>query len=254
MKTIIEMEGLHPLLYGLLPIRRTDTELTGIVQQASESSARLPIATLPVMLDLLAAVWEINAALYRGKPDERRNLDKQVASVLEEINTNYLAGATLYKMRERDKAASYEAFTRACQILLPQQGEQADEIRRTLYANGYELMIDKEGGDMMNLAQRITDTSLKLYSPSGKQKGRAHRFENLFRTGVEAIKSNANIDVTKNYWQEWPVVFSSVLNALEKVAAIVQHMGSHNLKQLKSLLKYWSRSFLRSDTEGVYLS
>src|SRR5436190_22440021 len=44
MKTIIEMEGLHPLLYGLLPIRRTDADLIGIDQRASESSARLSIA------------------------------------------------------------------------------------------------------------------------------------------------------------------------------------------------------------------
>ena len=194
MKTIIEMEGLHPLLYGLLPIRRSDAALAGMDQRVSESSARLPLAVLPAMLDMLAAAWEVNAALYKGKPGERRNLDKQVASVLEEINTNYLAGATLYKMCERDKAAPYAALSRACQILLPQQGDQADAIRRTLYADGYELMIDKEGGDMMNLAQRITDTSLKLYLPLTKKEGRVHRYETLFRTGVEAIKSNANIE------------------------------------------------------------
>src|SRR5437588_4880300 len=57
MKTIIEMEGLHPLLYGLLPIRRTNAEFTVIDQRASESSARLSIAALQVTLDLLAAVW-----------------------------------------------------------------------------------------------------------------------------------------------------------------------------------------------------
>ncbi|MFL5692059.1 MAG: type I-D CRISPR-associated protein Cas10d/Csc3, partial [Ktedonobacteraceae bacterium] len=120
MKTIIEMEGLHPLLYCLLPIRRTDAEFADVDQRATESNARLSITSLEVMLDLLAAVWEVNAALYRGKPDERRNLDKQVASVLEEVKTNCLAGATLFKMRERDQAAPYEIFTRACQILLPQ--------------------------------------------------------------------------------------------------------------------------------------
>jgi hypothetical protein len=194
MKTIIEMEGLHPLLYGLLPSHRTDTEISDVDQRASESSARLSITSLQVMLDLLASVWEVNAALYRGKLNERRNLDKQVASVLEEVKTNYLAGATFYKMRERDKNAPYEAFTRACQILLPQVGDQFDEIRRDLYTNGYELMIDKEGGDMMNLAQRITDTSLKLYLPITQKEGRAHRYESIFRTGVEAIKINASAE------------------------------------------------------------
>lgn len=47
---------------------------------------------------------------------------------------------------------------------------------------------------MMSLAQSITDMSLKLYLPSTKREGRAHRYETLFRTGVEAIKSNASID------------------------------------------------------------
>jgi hypothetical protein len=194
MKTIVETEGLHPLLYGLLPVRRVGTETTGIEQRTSESSTRFPLAALPVMLDLLAAIWEVTAALYQSKPGERRNLDKQVASILEEINANYLAGATLYKMRERDKAAPYTAFTRACRILLPQQSNQSDEIRHALQREGYELMLDKEGGDMMSLAESITNMSLKLYLPSTKKEGRAHRYETLFRTGVEAIKSNASID------------------------------------------------------------
>ena len=47
---------------------------------------------------------------------------------------------------------------------------------------------------MMNLAQRITDTSLKLYLPITQREGRAHRYESIFRTGVEAIKSNASAE------------------------------------------------------------
>ncbi|MBA2287075.1 MAG: type I-D CRISPR-associated protein Cas10d/Csc3 [Ktedonobacteraceae bacterium] len=194
MKTIIEMEGLHPLMYGLLPMRRTDSEATGVDLRASQIGTRLPIATLPVMLDLLAAVWEINAALYQGRPNERRNLDKQVANIVETVKTNYLAGATLYKMLERDKATLYPVFTRACQVLLPQRGDRADATRQALFREGYELMIDKEGGALMNLAQKITDTSLKLYLPGTKREGRAHRFESIFRTGVEVIKTNATAD------------------------------------------------------------
>ena len=235
MKTIIEMEGLHPLLYGLLPIRRTDTEFTDMDQRASESSARLSITALQVALDLLAAVWEINAALYRSKPNERRNLDKQVASVLEEINTNYLAGATLYKMRERDKAAPYMAFTRACQLLLPQNGNQFDEVRRTLYTDGYQLMIDKEGGDMMNLAQKITDTSLKLYFPSTKQKGRAHRFETIFRTGVEAIKSNANIDDDAELVAR---VAGSILKRLERIREGGGYCPAYGAAQIETVREF----------------
>ncbi len=234
MKTIIEMEGLHPLLYGLQPVRRTASEATNIDQRASESSTRMPLAVLPTMLDLLAAIWEVNAALYQGKMGEPRNLDKQVASVLEEINTNYLAGATLYKMRERDKAPPYEAFTRACQILLPRQGNQAEEVRRALYMDGYELMMDKEGGDLMNLVQRITDTSLKLYSPSAKPKGRAHRFETLFRTGVEAIKSNASIDEEELVAR----VAGSILKRLERIREGGGYCPAYGTVQLKTATEF----------------
>ena len=194
MKTILEMEGLHPLLYGLLPVSRDDSDAIDIMRQASESSARLPLATLPALLDLFAAVWEINAALTVARPNEIRNLDKQVASVLEEVRTNYLAGATLYKMRERDKAAPYPAFTEACKILLPQQTGNVNIVRRSLYDEGYTFMFDKEGGALMELAQELTNLSLDLYIPSSKPKGRAHRYESIFRTGIEMIKSNARTD------------------------------------------------------------
>jgi len=194
MKTIIEMEGLHPLLYSLLPVSRDDSNATDMMQRASETSARLPLATLPALLDLFAAVWEINAALTVARPNEVRNLDKQVASILEEVRTNYLAGATLYKMRERDKAALYSVFTEACKILLPQQKEGANAVRHALYEDGYTFMLDKEGGALMELAQKLTDLSLKLYIPSSQVKGRAHRYESIFRTGIEMIKSNARTD------------------------------------------------------------
>jgi hypothetical protein len=232
MKTIIEMEGLHPLLYGLLPIRRTDAEFTDLDQRASESSARLSITSLEVMLDLLAAVWEVNAALYPKKPNEWRNLDKQVASVLEEFKTNYLAGATFYKMRERDKAPPYEAFTCACQILLPQTANRVDGVRRNLYVNGYELMVDKEGDVMMNLAQRITDVCLKLYIPSTKQKGRAHRFGTIFRTGVEAMKSNANIDDDTELMAR---VAGKVLKRLERIKENHGYCPTYGNAQLETV-------------------
>src|SRR5207302_1087861 len=112
------------------------------------------------------AIWEINAALYPGKPGVARNLDKQIASTLEEVKTNYLAGAALYKMRLRHKAESYPMFTRACQILLPQEVEVADGARYILNESGYILMLDVEGVALMNLAQEITDRSLQIYDPA----------------------------------------------------------------------------------------
>ncbi|MGZ3616048.1 MAG: type I-D CRISPR-associated protein Cas10d/Csc3 [Ktedonobacteraceae bacterium] len=197
MKTIIEMEGLHPLLNSLLPVRDNYGDTVDSFSRASEASARLPLAAIPTVLDLLAAIWEINAALNPGKPGEFRNLDKQIASVLEEIKTNYLAGATLYKMRERHKAEAYSMFTRACQILLPQKVEDTVGARNILHNSEYTLMLDKEGGALMNLAQKITDKSLQIYDPAFQKRGRAHRFETLFRTGVEAIKSSTNRNLSE---------------------------------------------------------
>ncbi len=192
MKTIIEMEGLPPLFSGLFPTSLDTERAEGSIQRASESSARLPLAVLSTMLDLFSAVWETNAALFPHKPGKmRRNLDKQIASILQEVNTNHLAGATLYKMRARDGQPSYSAFTRACHLLLPQTDK--NDLRRDLHEGGYTLMLDQEGEAWMNLAKEITDVSLQLYKPNkGKDgRGRAHRFETLFRTGVEALKGNS---------------------------------------------------------------
>jgi len=74
-------------------------------------------------------------------------------------------------------------------------------------------MLDQEGGDLMNLARHITDTSWKLYRPASGQKGRAHRFEDLFRTGVEAIKHNANVDEDELVMR----VAGTVLKRLERL-------------------------------------
>lgn len=216
MKTIIEMEGLHPLLYGLLPIKDNNGDISDSSSRASETSARLPLVAVPALLDLLAAIWEINAALYPGKPGEARNLDKQIASTLEEVKTNYLAGAALYKMRERHKAESYPMFTRACHILLPQEVEVADGARYILYESGYTLMLDEEGGALMNLVQEITDRSLQIYDPAFlPKKGRVHRFETLFRTGVEAIKSSTSRNLSEE--ELTARVAGTILKRLERL-------------------------------------
>jgi CRISPR type I-D-associated protein Csc3/Cas10d len=228
------MEGLHPLLYGLIPLCRTNNALGETGMRPSEGSTRLPLAALSTLLDLLAAVWEINAALYQGKSNER-NLDKQVASILEEVRVNYLAGATLYKACERDQDKKpYPTFTRACQLLLPQYGEMADPGRCALYDEGYELMLDKEGGDLMNLAQHITDTSLRLYVPSAKKEGRAHRFENLVRTGIEAIKQNANVDEDELVAR----VAGTVLKRLERIIEGKGYCPIHGDERLETVQRF----------------
>ena len=216
MKTIIEMEGLHPLLCSLLPVKDNNGDAVDSFSRASEASARLSLAAVPALLDLLAAIWEINAALYPTKPNELRNLDKQIASILEEIKTNYLAGATLFKTRERHKSESYPMFTRACQILLPQGVEVADGARHILHESRYMLMLDKEGGALMNLAQEITDRSLQIYDPTSQpKKGRVHRFETLFRTGVEAIKCSTNRNLSEE--ELTARVAGTILKRLERL-------------------------------------
>ncbi|HEY0753926.1 MAG TPA: type I-D CRISPR-associated protein Cas10d/Csc3 [Ktedonobacteraceae bacterium] len=213
MKTIIEMEGVHPLLAGLLPVRYS-TDDSSISSRPTESSARLPLAALPALLDLFAAIWEITAALFPGKPGDFRNLDKQVASILEEVKINTLAGATLYKKRERDKTGIYPLFTRACQILLPQGEGRSDAARSTLHEAGYTLMLDQEGETWMNLVQEITNTSLELYLPLTKLEGRAHRYESMFRTGLGVIKGNARMEDAELI----AIVAGHILKRLERIS------------------------------------
>jgi CRISPR type I-D-associated protein Csc3/Cas10d len=93
-------------------------------------------------------------------------------------------------------------------------------------------MTDKEGGDMMNLAQRITDACLKLYIPSAKQKGRAHRFETIFRTGVEAIKSNANIDDDTELMAR---VAGKILKRLERIKENHGYCPAYGNAQLETV-------------------
>jgi hypothetical protein len=194
MKTIIEVEGLPPLLYSLFAVNRSGGTALDTATRPSESNARVPIATLPVLLDLLAAVWEITAGLYPYTTKEPRNLDKQVASILAEIRGNALAGATFYKMRERSHQPPYPQFTRACQLLLAGAGTGTDEIRRQLHEEGYELLMDTRGNYFVELAQKLTSISMKLFLPLSKPlRGRAHRYERIFRAGIEVIKNNTRL-------------------------------------------------------------
>jgi hypothetical protein len=194
MKSIIEMEGMHPSLSGVLPMPRQARENPVLDQPRGETGqAQIPLVTLPLLLDIMAAIWEVNTALTSGDSDERRNRDKRIADVLEQLNSNRLAGATLYKMRERKKAAPYPVFVRACQLLLPQLMRGFNHTGDPEHTVGYQFMIDQEGGDMMNLAKQVTDLSLQLFLPTTRSVGRAHRYESIFRTGIEAMKSNAKI-------------------------------------------------------------
>jgi CRISPR-associated protein Csc3 len=155
MKHIIEMDGSHPLLRHVLPRQRG----AGVPRGGA-----IALADLKEAIDLLSAVWEVNAALSGGQG----NRDKQVATVLERVNVEPLAGAGFYKQWQAGSHEVYPALLRAC-----------------------ELLLHLRGGDKLNLAQKLTDASLKLFSPDRyPQKGRAHRYETMFRTSIEAVKAS----------------------------------------------------------------
>ncbi len=155
MKHIIELDGPHPSLRRLLP-RSGDSAPRGTA---------VALRDLKEVIDLLSAAWEVNAALAGGKG----NLDKQIAGVLESVSVEPLAGAGFYKRRQADGYAVYPALLRACHLLL--------ELR---------------GGDKLSLVHRLTGASLRLFIPirGGKREGKAHRYETMFRTAVQAVKAS----------------------------------------------------------------
>ena len=154
MKHIIELDGAHSLIHNVLPRSGNTKALKGTV---------IALYDLKEAIDLLSAVWEVNAALSGG----RGNLDKQVATVLEQVNVEPLAGAGFYKRRQADGYVVYPALLRAC-----------------------ELLLDLQGGEKLNLAQKLTDASLKLFIPLSRKEGKAHRYETMFRTAIEVVKTS----------------------------------------------------------------
>jgi hypothetical protein len=150
MTAAVKLDAPHPVLRGILG-----------------GKAKVSLADLQAgLIDVLSAAWEVNAALAGGSG----NLDKQVAGVLECVNTSPLAGATFYKERERDDRPIYDIFKQACNILLR-----------------------KKGGETMELVERLSERSLDLFLPSAKREGKAHRYETVFRTGVEVVKRNPKV-------------------------------------------------------------
>lgn len=116
---------------------------------------------LETTLDLCAALWTVTANL---KP----NKDKHIAGRLERLNIDPLAGAFFYKEfgRENEGLSPYPPFDIACQVLL-----------------------ENKGGHVMDLVQRIAEKSLEIALPlSGSGRGKARRYELLFREGVSAMR------------------------------------------------------------------
>lgn len=153
LKATITLDGPPPALRGLLGERGDEVTLYG-----RERGGRSGLETV---LDLSAALWVVTAGL-------RPNKDKDVSRRLERLNTDSLAGAHFYKEygRENDGQSPYSPFDVACEVLL--------EI---------------QGGEMMDLVERIARKSLEIALPwrvAGR--GKARRYELVFREAVSAMR------------------------------------------------------------------
>ena len=123
----------------------------------------VPIGQVNDLLNRLACIWEIHQTV--NPLDFSKPTDKNVSSVLHQLDVHPMAGAHFFKRRLTEHSYAADPFVRACRAI--------DQMR---------------GGMEMELAREIALASLKLYKPDISQEGRAHRYENLFRLVVKGIK------------------------------------------------------------------
>ncbi len=149
LKSSILLDAPHNILRGILPDR----------------SGAISLADFRKMLDICAAVWQINSDVTR------RTKDKHVAERLERITTEPLAGAFFYKefARLNEEKKPHDVYTLACQILLEQLG-----------------------GDKMILSQQLAEKSMELFLPYRRsmkqQRGKARSYELMFRETADGFK------------------------------------------------------------------
>jgi len=130
LKATITLDGPPPALRRLLGGRIDEVSLYG--RERGQRSG------LERVLDLSAALWVVTASL--------RPKDKDIAHRLERLNVDPLAGAHFYKEygRENEGKSPYSPFDVACEVLL--------EI---------------QGGELMDLVERIARKSLDIALPFG---------------------------------------------------------------------------------------
>ncbi len=150
------------MLRGLL-----NQSATNAVIRLAKVKGEEEAITVQDAMDAMSALWIINEYLSHGTAGSRRNLDKEVASLLNQINSNPLAGAAFYKERQRDDLPTTPEFTQACTYLL-----------------------DHMGGWKLDLAKRLAHQSLAIFLPSRSRdnKGKANQYERLFRLALEHLK------------------------------------------------------------------
>ena len=157
LKATIILDGPPPALRGLLGERGDTVSLYG--REKGERSG------LERVLDLSAALWTVTADVHAPN---RTAKDKYIAERLGTLNTSPLAGATFYKEfgRLNDGQSPYPILARACEVLL--------EI---------------QGGELMNLVEKIARKSLEIALPFGTAgRGKARRYELVFREAVSAMR------------------------------------------------------------------
>jgi len=172
MKPLVVLDSPHNALREILkpqPIGAMTPFERGLprVSTSPDESVGRCSTTLLEALDLLAALWQINSDL---RDVEARELtkDKHVVSCLERLMANPLAGAFFYKQYARlnDDATPFPIFITACDVLL-----------------------QRRGGEWMNLAQDLAEKSLLLFLPFPQYgRGKAHAYELVFREAVDALR------------------------------------------------------------------
>lgn len=161
LKATITLDGPPPALRSVLGSRADEVTLYG-----RERGRR---SGLERVLDASAALWTVTADVRAAN---RNTKDKHVSGRLETLNTSPLAGATFYKEygRLNDGNSPYPTLTKACEVLM-------------------ELQADLHGGELMDLVERIATKSLEIALPlSSSGRGKARRYELVFREGVSAMR------------------------------------------------------------------
>ncbi|MBC7248953.1 MAG: type I-D CRISPR-associated protein Cas10d/Csc3 [Anaerolineae bacterium] len=157
LKATITLDGPPPALRGLLGGRTDEVTLYG--REKGERSG------LERVLDLSAALWSVTADVHAPG---RNTKDKHISGRLGTLNTSPLAGATFYKEygRLNDGQSPFPTLTTACEVLL--------EI---------------QGGELMDLVEKIAKKSLEIALPFGTTgRGKARRYELVFREAVSAMR------------------------------------------------------------------
>jgi CRISPR-associated protein Csc3 len=124
----------------------------------------------------LAYLWEMHQHIHPLKP-KKPGTDKEISNLLHIVEVHPLAGAYVYKRYCTEHGWIDTSFEKACQLWWQKKKKET------------------EGGEgWMNLAERIAEASCALYRPNTSKDGRAHRYENLFRTIVKGIMRGAGKD------------------------------------------------------------